>query len=43
MKKIPHLFRINYEDVQYQYQDDEFRHDHKEDQEVLHHNVIHLY
>jgi len=41
MKKIPHLFQIIDEDGQYQYHDHELVHDCKEDQEELHHNVIH--
>jgi hypothetical protein len=43
MKKILHLFQIIDEDGQYQYHDHELVHDCKEDQEELHHNVIHLY
>lgn len=43
LNKVEHLFQVNYEDILYQYHDDELVHDHKEDQEVLHHNVIHLY
>jgi hypothetical protein len=42
MKKNMHRFRINYVNIQYQYHDDGSVHDCKEDQEVLHHNVIHL-
>lgn len=43
MKKTQHRFLINDEDVQYQYHDHESVPDHIEDQEVLQHNVIHLY
>jgi len=43
LKKNKHLFQIIDEDVGYQYHDHEFVHVHKEDQVMLHHNVIHLY
>ena len=33
MNKNMHLFQINFEDNLYQYHDDEFEHDRKEDQE----------
>jgi len=38
-----HLFLIIDEDVLYQYHDHVIVHVRKEDQELLHHNVIHLY
>jgi hypothetical protein len=41
MNKDKHLYLIIDEDIQYQYHADEYVHDHKEDQEELHHNVIH--
>ena len=41
--KNVHLFQINFEENLHQDHDHEFEHDHKEDRELLHHNVIHLY